>query len=958
MTSEIRLLLVDGHALIHRAFHALPDLSTSSGELVNAVFGFSSMLLKAIDTERPTHVIMAMDRPTPTFRHDAYAEYKATRPPTPRPLVSQFGRVREVAEAMNIPIYEQDGYEADDILGTLALQAEREGLETVILTGDLDALQLVDARVSVLTPRRGMVDTRIYDTDGVRERYGLDPSQIPDYKALVGDSSDNIPGVKGIGDKTASKLLQAHGSVEGLYDHLDELVEKMRVALEPARERVLQSKRLATIVRTVPVSLSLDGSAWGEIDRDRLIRLFGLLEFRSLIERIQTMMPRPMAATALPGAPAEQLSMFDAREALPNREVARLQSDDATYVATSIAVLEAADPQPLGTVTRIVDDRASLQALVDDLRAAGTFAMDSATAGTDALRATLVGLSFATRPGHAWYVPLAHAEGKQVPLVDVIRALAPVFEDESVRKIAHDLKYGMTVLREHGMTLRGLHLDTMVAAYLANPVGRGLSLDALALVRLNREMTPIESLLGKGKNQVTMDLVDIEAGASHAGEDADVTLQLTELLLADLEVKQLTSLLNDVEMPLVEVLADMERAGIALDTASLAEMSRDMTESLGELEARIYERAGQRFNISSTQQLGQILFVQLQLPSGKRTKSGYSTDIEVLERLKGAHPIVDDILEYRQLIKLKNTYVDALPALINPRTGRVHTDFNQTVAATGRLSSSNPNLQNIPVRGDLGRQIRRSFVPSKAGNLLLAADYSQIELRVLASMSGDDRLLRAFLTNEDIHRATASAVFGVHIDNVTADQRRIAKVVNFGIVYGIGEARLAYETGISRREAGEFIANYNQTYAGVKAFMDSVRLSAYEDGYVTTLLGRRRYVPEIHSANPGLRQAAERAAINMPVQGTAADIIKIAMIRIHKSLVEDWPDARMVLQVHDELVFDVPENDLEPVAQLVRRTMGHAMELQVPLEVEMKQGKDWYEMEALVAEGDDACNDP
>ncbi|GAC1470514.1 MAG: DNA polymerase I [Chloroflexota bacterium] len=941
-----RLLLIDGHALIHRAFHALPELSTSSGEMVNAVFGFSSMMLKAIDTEHPTHIIMAMDRPVATFRHIEFADYKATRPPTPKPLVSQFGRVREVAGAMNIPIYEHDGFEADDVLGTLSAQAKQQGIETIILTGDLDALQLVDDTVHVLTPRRGMVDTKLYDRDAVLERYGLTPLQIPDYKALVGDVSDNIPGVKGIGEKTASKLLQQFGSVEALYDRLCDVGEKTRALLESEAAQVVQSKRLATIIRDVPVTLTLEGSAYEEIDRHSLIRLFNSLEFQTLIERVQGMMPRPDAARGAgrPGVPSEpeQLSMFDARETAPRHEVVTVERGPGTHVANTID-----GGASHGTVTRVVDDHEALSALVEQLREAGTIAVDTETTSTDPLQAALVGLSFACRPGEAWYVPVGHAEGRQLPLDTVLVSLRPLLENESIRKVAHNLKYDLTVLRQHGVKMRGLDFDTMVAAYLVNPTGRGLSLSSQALSRLNIEMTPIEHLIGKGRHQISMDLVEIGTAASYAGADADVTLRLKELLEADLNERELMPLFRDVEMPLVEVLADMERVGIALDVASLTEMSREMTETIGTLEARIYEIAGKAFNINSTQQLAQILFVQLDLPSARRTKSGFSTDTEVLEGLRGRHPIVDDILEYRRLIKLKNTYVDALPQLINPATGRVHTDFNQTVASTGRLSSSNPNLQNIPVRGEVGRQIRRSFVPGRAGNIMLAADYSQIELRILASMSGDERLVQAFRTGEDIHRASAAAVFGIPLDAVTADQRRIAKVVNFGIIYGIGEARLAYEAGITRSEAAEFIANYNRTYAGVKSFMDQVRWSAVHEGYVMTLLKRRRYVPDIQSNNPGIRTAAERAAVNMPVQGTAADIIKIAMIRLHHTLAERYPDAHMVLQVHDELVFDVPDGQVKEVSALVRDVMVHALELNVPLDVEIKWGRDWYDMSPL-----------
>ena len=544
-------------------------------------------------------------------------------------------------------------------------------------------------------------------------------------------------------------------------------------------------------------------------------------------------------------------------------------------------------------------------------------------------------------------MPVGHAEGEQLVITEVLDRLRPLLVDSACRKVGHNIKYDVTVLAQHGMEVAGLDFDTMIAAYLIQGSGRGLSLSALALSRLSIEMTSIETLIGKGKSQITMDLVDIEAVARYAGADADVTLQLRRTLEPELEERELTALFREIEMPLVDVLASMEREGVALDTAVLADMSREMTEVIGSLEGRIYESVGHRFNINSTQQLGQVLFGELKLPHGRRTKTGYSTDNEVLENLRGKHAIVDDILEYRQLIKLKSTYVDALPSLINPDTGRVHTDFNQTVAATGRLSSSNPNLQNIPIRGEVGRKIRRAFVPARKDHVILAADYSQIELRILASMSKDERLVQAFQSGEDIHAATASAVFGVAMEAVTPDQRRIAKVVNFGIIYGIGERNLAYQTGISQAEAAEFIANYNRTYAGVKAYMDRMRKQAAFHEYVMTLFGRRRYIPEIHSDHPGVRAAAERAAINMPVQGTAADIIKIAMVRLQGELKDRYPDSHMVLQVHDELVFDVPERDSVGVGRLVRDTMEQAVSLDVPLEVEVKSGPDWFDMSPL-----------
>lgn len=930
MNGDARLMLIDGHALIHRAFHAVPVLTTSKGELVNAVFGVANILLKEMDELTPSHIIMAMDRPAPTFRHQQYAEYKATRAPTPTPLITQFARVRELAAALHIPIYELDGFEADDVLGTLARQAEAENLPVVIVTGDLDALQLVSDLVQVRTPGRAIGDSTLYDADAVRRRYGLEPVQLPDWKALVGDTSDNIPGVSGIGKTTASDLLARFQTLEGILAHIDEVPARRRDALTAGREQALQSRHLATIVRDVPITLSLEEAAVVDRDRSTVVDLFRELEFRSLIERIPGLKPVTRAADGVLPARAGQLQLFP----------------DATTAAVPTS-----RPAEAETTTTVVDTLPALEDMLASLRASGCFAFDTETTAVDPLRAELVGLSFASEPGRAWYLPIGHAQGRQIPLPAAIERLRPLLEDPSVNKVAHNLKFDYAILKRNGLTVRGLAHDTMISAYLANPNGRGLSLSSLALDRFGLEMTPIEVLIGKGKTQLTMDLVDIDAVAKYAGADAAITLRLMSVLDRELADRELKSLFREVEMPLVSVLADMEMTGVTLDTEVLTEMSREMTEVIGRLEGAIYDGTGHRFNINSTQQLGGVLFGEMKLRSGRRTKTGYSTDNEVLEKLRGEHPVVDDILEYRQLLKLKNTYVDALPALINPQTGRVHTDFNQTVAATGRLSSSNPNLQNIPIRDEIGRKIRRAFVPSRPGNVLLAADYSQIELRIMASMSSDERLLHAFRGGEDVHRATAAAVFNVSSADVTDDQRRVAKVVNFGIMYGIGESRLAQETGISRTEAAEFIANYNQTYAGVKEFMDNLRRQAALYGYVSTLLNRRRYLPDIHSSHPGVRSAAERAAINMPIQGTAADVIKVAMIRLHRELRARFPEARMVLQVHDELVLDLPDSQLAEVAALVRETMVSAVALQVPLEVELKSGHDWYHLRPVELAG-------
>lgn len=951
MNDEPRVMMVDGHSLVHRAFHALPeDLATSSGEPTNAVLGFTNIVLKGINDVHPTHILMAMDRPVPTFRHVKFAGYKATRPPTPLPLKVQFQRVREVAEALEMRIYEVDGYEADDVLGTLASEADRDGFQIVIVTGDLDALQLVTERVHVLTPGRGVSETTEYDIEAVRARYGIEPAQLPDWKALVGDTSDNIPGVKGVGNKGASKLIATYGNLEAMYAHLEELPARQRELLQVSKQKAFESRELATIVRDAPVSFDRAATRNTGGDRAKLIEIFRDLEFYNLIDRVQGTMPRSAPAAparvARPGEP-QQLGMFGAspetQNAVPEGSMTALFS-----IPSGPESLGAAGRSlQSGTETRIVTTSDDLEDLVAALSAVDLFAFDTETTSTDPMRAKLVGLSFATVPRQGWYVPIGHADGTQLQLDHVLKRLRPILTDENRGKVGHNLKYDYEVMASYGIAVRGLAFDTMVAAYLANASGRNLSLTALAMQKLRVEMIPIEALIGKGKSQLTMDLVDIETTGTYAGEDAAVSLELKSVLEQEMLTHGAGELFHDVEMPLLRVLADMELTGVKLDTSVLSVMSVEMGEIIERLEKRIYELAGRHLNISSTQQLGQLLFVELKLPSGRRTKTGYSTDNEVLESLRGKHEIVDHLLEYRQLIKLRNTYVDALPLLIHPESGRVHTDFNQCAASTGRLSSSNPNLQNIPIRGDVGRKIRRAFVPLEKDHVLLAADYSQIELRILASMSQDPRLMDAFLSGQDVHRATASAVFGVPLDLVTSDQRRIAKVVNFGIIYGIGENRLAYETGIPRVEAAEFIASYNRTYAGVKTFMDEMRKRAALHGYVSTLLQRRRYFPEIHSNNPGIRSAAERAAVNMPIQGTAADVIKIAMIRLDAELKRQVPDARMVLQVHDELVFDLPYDAVPQVSTLVQEIMEHALPLDVPLEVEMKVGDDWYDMAPL-----------
>jgi len=898
------LVLFDGNAIVHRAYHALPPLAvTKTGEATGAVYGFASMVLKVLADLKPTHYAIAFDYPAPTFRHREFAAYKAQRPPAPEELRSQFDRVRQLVQAFNIPSFEVEGYEADDILGTLAHQASAQGIDTIIVTGDLDTLQLVSPRVRVLTPRpgRSFSDTVLYDEERVREKYGISPPQLADLKGLKGDPSDNIPGVPGIGEKTAIKLIQTFGSVEEIYAHLDEITPpKVKQALEQGERAAREGKRLATIVTDVPISLELDACAISTFDRDRVVALFRELEFQSLLGRLHELGTAEVKASPAP------------KEEAPENDY------------------------------RIVNEAQALDELIAELRAVPSFTIDLETTGRQAMYAGLVGLSFSSRPGKAYYVPVGHRLGAQLPLNQVVDRLKPLIEDPNIAKVAHNGKYDMMVLSQYGIELQNLSFDTMIAAYLLGE--KALGLKPLAFSKLGVEMTPLTDLIGTGAKQVSMDYVDISMASKYACADADITGRLARSLEAELREQGLWALFADLEMPLLPVLLRMERNGVALDVEALGAMSQSLGERMTALEAEIYNLVGHKFNINSTQQLGAVLFEELRLPGGRRTKSGYSTDASALEGLRGMHPVIEPLLEYRQLSKLKSTYLDALPALINPKTGRVHTSFNQTGTATGRLSSSDPNLQNIPIRGELGKQVRKAFIASD-GRLLLSADYSQIDLRVMAHLSQDPQLLAAFHRDEDIHTATAAEVFGVPASEVTPDMRRVAKTVNFGVIYGISDYGLEQATELSREEASRFINAYFEKHKGVREYVESTKRQARERGYVETILGRRRYIPDINSSNAQVRAAAERMAINMPVQGTSADIIKLAMIKLQREMDRKGLRAMMILQVHDELLFEVPKEELEEMKSLAIDIMPHALVLSVPLKVETKVGRNWGEME-------------
>jgi DNA polymerase-1 len=900
------LLLFDGHALIHRAFHALPSLAvTKTGEPTGAVYGFASILLKVVSDLKPTHWAIAFDTPAPTFRHTQFEDYKAHRPPAPEELKSQFTRVRELVDTFNLCSFEVDGYEADDVIGAICRRAADEGIDITIVTGDTDTLQLVSSRVSVLMPRPGksFSDTIIYDEKAVEERYGLHPHQLVDLKGLKGDPSDNIPGVPGIGEKTATKLIQEFGSIEGIYEHIGDVKpERVQNLLREGESNARQSKELATIVTEVPIDFELAQCHVGDYQRERVTGLFRDLEFSSLLPKL------PESITG---------------------------GEGVVQIETQVSG-EAADYQ-------IVDTAEALGPLVNTLSRLGSFAFDTETTGLDPRQSALVGISLSTAPGKAWYLPVGHSTGDQLELDTVISALKPLLESTGTGKIAHNGKYDMAVLQKYGVTVENLHFDTMIAAYLLGE--KALGLKPLAFSRLGIEMTPITSLIGTGAKQISIGWVDIPKVADYACADADITHRLSTLLETELNNQELWELFTTVEMPLLPVLLRMETNGVALDTSRLRDMSWGMGEKLANLENEIYNSVGHRFNINSTQQLGAVLYDELNLPRTKRTKSGYSTGASVLEGLKGAHPVIELLLEYRQLSKLKSTYVDSLPALVDPDSGRVHTSFNQSGTSTGRLSSSDPNLQNIHVRTEEGRQVRRAFISEKESSLLLAADYSQIDLRALAHLSQDPRLLEAFAHDEDIHATTASQVFGVPLADVTPDMRRLAKTVNFGVIYGMSEYGLEQATELSRQEAAEFIKSYFDKYSGVRNYLESTKREAAEKGYVQTLLGRRRYIPEINSSNGQVRMAAERMAINMPVQGTSADIIKVAMIELQREMDQKGLEAMMILQVHDELLFELPRDEMEELTHLVLRIMHGAVKLSVPLKIDIKTGTNWDEME-------------
>jgi DNA polymerase-1 len=923
MTRE-SLLLVDGHNLVYRAFYAMPALSNSRGEMTNAAFGFTSMLFKALNDHHPTYAIAAFDPPGLTFRHDEFAEYKAQRLATPAELIPQFPWCREIVTVLGIPIIEVPSFEADDVIGTLARKAEAQGLDVIIVTGDLDVLQLVTDHIVVFASRRGISDTIVYDLEKVHERFGFDPPLVADYKALQGDPSDNIPGVPGIGEKTAKTLLQEYGPLERVLAAVPAMREgKVRRALEAHAEQARQSKRTATIRVDMDIELDLQPARLYHYDEAAVRELFDRLEFRSLLTR-------------LPGRDGDDT----AREspipaAVGGNGQAALNLDAVTAtIATAGTINE----------TAIVRDAHAINEALE--RVSNANAVDVRTIVEGSPRTgELVGMAF-TAPGSAssYYVPLTAADAADPAAV---AALRDMLSDERISKRGYDLKREVLAWRQRGVDIAGLRFDAMLAAYLTNQRLRVPSLPVLGQDMHGIRLDVEESLLGSGRSRRPLSAVPLEEMANYYGAYAGLLEPVSRSLERELDDIEARSLHDDLELPLVPVLAAMELRGIAVDCDLLQTISAEMYHRVKALEAEMHDIAGYTFNPGSTQQLARLLYDDLGLAPGRRIKTGRSTDADTLEALRGEHPVIGLVLEWRQLTKLKGTYVDSLPLLCSADS-RIHTSFNQAIATTGRLSSSDPNLQNIPLRSEWGQRVRRAF-HADSGQRLISADYSQIELRVLAHVSGEPELIDAFQRGEDIHRRTAAEVYGVDPVQVTPDMRRIAKVVNFGVVYGLSDFGLARDTGMSQEEARTFIDAYFNNFAAVTKYLEGVRNHARAWGWVQTFTGRRRYLPDIRVPNRQLRQAAERMAVNMPMQGAAADIMKGAMLRVDAAIRAAGLRSRMLLQVHDELLLETPEDEVDALIPLLRSEMSSAADLRVPLEVDIKAGDNWGDMTPIAA---------
>ncbi len=906
MNKKEKFLIIDGNSLASRAFYALPLLKTSQGRYTNAVYGFTTMLLRLLEEEKPDYMAVAFDKSAPTFRHEAYKEYKAQRMKSPAEYREQIPLIKEVLKVFSIPFFEKEGYEADDLIGTYSRKAEEEKIMTLVVTGDADAYQIISPYTKVLMTRRGITHIEMIDAEVLKEKYGLSPEQVADFKALKGDPSDNIPGIPGIGEKTAVKLLKKFGSLKELLENVGKIKETgLREKIEEHREQSLMSQRLATILTDIEDGFELQACKISaeNIDYPGARDLFRSLEFKSLLDRI----PDSLQAE--------------------NKEITEYNYHKFKVVA----------------------GENELKHLIRRLSGAEQLVIMLESTSTNPFNSTAVGLTLGTDRDNMFYVPLAADEEK--PLLnkeDVFSTLKPYLEDEDIKKISPDSKFIINCLELEGISLRGLYFDPFIAVYLLAPGEPVQSLTEMYAEFLDFHLSSREEVLGKGVKARKLTEVQIDEMKNLSCGEGALLFELTRVLKAELEEKGLTNLFFDLELPLVKVLSSMELEGIKVDKDKLLDMSLEIKGKIKSIEEQIYKLAGQEFNLNSPKQLAFILFEKLNLPVIKKIKTGYSTGAQVLEELADHHEIVKQILLYRQLIKLHGTYLEGLLGLINKNTGKIHTTFKQNITATGRLSSTDPNLQNIPVRLEEARRVRKVFIPEDPEGFLLAADYSQIELRILAHISGDEQLINSFLSDEDIHLRTAAEIFGLPVEEVTSQMRNGAKVVNFGIVYGMSDYGLSQNLGIDRKEARLYIQNYFEKYPGVKEYTDKIIYQAGKEGYVTTLLNRRRYLPDINHRNRNIRSFAERTAINTPIQGSAADLIKIAMLHIYKELQERELKTKMLLQVHDELIFEVPSDEVSAVGNLVKDKMENIYRLKVPLKVELKIGKNWYDMDKLV----------
>jgi len=926
------LYLIDGHALAYRMYFALTAVGggqrwqTSKGEPTAGIYGFARELMRILEQEKPEYIAVAFDVGK-TFRDKLFPAYKGTREKMPDDLRPQIERIRQMVDAFNIPRLEMEGFEADDVLGSVARIAARQGLGVKIITGDRDLLQLVDKRTTVYLA--GDDQNYIKDEDVVK-KLGVLPKQVVDYKALVGDKSDNIPGVAGVGEKTAIALIEKYDTLDNIYAHIDEIEKRWKTKLEDNKANAYLSRDLAQIKTDLSIKLDLEHAKAQDLNVPAIEAFFKELEFRTLLKALEKLTGQPASVEVAVSTPKAggQLSMF---------------ANEPQVIVTPKA--------DLNITVNIVDTDDKLADLVKALNKAKVISFDTETTSTEEMKADIVGISLAVKEGEGYYIPIGHSSGNNLPLKKVLSALKEPMTNPKIGKLAHNAKYDYIVLAKFGLTVTPLTFDTMLAEFILDPGSRHLGLKNLAFAKLGEEMTHIEELIGKGKKQLSMADVAIESVAPYAVADAEIPLRLMELQVKELKRVSGEKLLDEIDLPLTPVLASMEMEGVLLDLPFLKEMSDEMTKRLAEIEKQIFDSVGKPFNVNSTQQLSDVLFKQLGLEPpdrGNKTASGhYSTAAGVLDLLSGKHPVVDWVLEHRELSKLKSTYLDALPLAVDANTGRVHTSYSQIGAVTGRLSSNNPNLQNIPIRTETGRKVRNGFIASK-GNVLLSVDYSQIELRIVAHMAQDEGMLAAFRADEDIHATTAGAIYGVPAEQVTKEMRRHAKAINFGLIYGMSSFGLTRSTDLTLSEAEKFVKAYFEKFPGIKKYLDGIKKQAASQGYVETLLGRRRYFPALQSKqNVQMKNREEREAINAPIQGTAADIMKIAMLKIPGALEKAKLKAKMLLQVHDELVLECPKDELEKTAKVVQETMANAYKLDIPLSTEARYGKNWGEMKVL-----------